>query len=90
MSSSRRRVFAPQALGADEYLRATWHADKAVVVFSQWTGSKCTAAMPVRVDELADLATLLVEALGHEVQTPVAAWGPPAPESRVDDVRLPA
>ncbi len=95
MSSGRRRVFATQALGADQYLRATWHADKRVVVFSQWTGSECTAAMPVRVDELGELASLLVDALSHEVQfsAPVStspAWAPPTLGSRVDDLRLPA
>jgi hypothetical protein len=59
----RRRVFLPQALGGDEYLRVTWHEDDRVVVFSHWEGERCVAATPVRVAETGDLATLLVEAL---------------------------
>jgi hypothetical protein len=61
----RRRVFVPQALGADEYLRVTWHEANRVIVFSQWRGEVCVAATPVRVTETTDLATLLAEALGH-------------------------
>ena len=78
-----RRVFVPQALGADEYLRATWHADKHVVVFSHWQGDQCTAAMPVRVNELGDLTSLLVGALSAEMQAAPAAWAPPLPRSCV-------
>src|SRR5579862_37990 len=59
----RRRVFVPQALGANEYLRVTWHETDRVVVFSHWQGEVCVAATPVRVTETAELATLLVEAL---------------------------
>jgi hypothetical protein len=74
----RRRVFVPQALGANEYLRVTWHETDRVVVFSHWQGEVCVAATPVRVTDTADLATLLVEALGHAAaqQTAPAPQGP--------------
>ncbi len=90
MSKDRRRVFAPQALGGDEYLRATWHESKQVVVFSQWTGDVCTAAIPVRVDELGDLAGLLVEALGQQVKPTSALWAAPLPGARVSDAQISA
>jgi hypothetical protein len=61
---ARHRVFLPQALGADEFVRVTWHEAEQVVVFSQWQGSVCVAATPVRVTEVDDLAGLLVDALG--------------------------
>ena len=58
----------PQALGADEYLRVTWHETDRVIVFSHWQGEVCVAATPVRVTETTELATLLVEALGHAAE----------------------
>ena len=90
MASERRRVLAPQALGGDEYLRATWHESKQVVVFSQWTGDACTAAIPVRVDQLGDLAGLLVDALGNQVKSVPTAWAPPLPDARVSDDQISA
>lgn len=68
----RRRVFLPQALGADEFLRVTWHETDRVVVFSHWQGERCVAATPVKVTDTAELATLLVEALGHAATQPAA------------------
>jgi len=69
----RRRVFLPHALGADEFLRVTWHETDRVIVFSHWQGERCVAATPVRVTDSAELATLLVEALGHAATQPAAA-----------------
>jgi hypothetical protein len=65
VADGRHRVFLPQALGADEFVRVTWHEAEQVVVFSQWRGSLCVAATPVRVTEIEDLAGLLVDALGE-------------------------
>ncbi len=83
--AGRRRVFVPQALGADEYLRATWHRQRRVIVISHWQGDRCVAATPVRVDEAGELAELLVAALADGVESGAAEtpWSPPAPESRV-------
>jgi hypothetical protein len=69
----RRRVFLPQALGADEFLRVTWHETDRVIVFSHWQGEQCVAATPVKVTDSAELATLLVEALGHAATQPAAS-----------------
>ncbi len=76
----RRRVFAPHALGADEFLRVTWHETKRIAVFSVWSGAECTAAVPVRVSDLGDLATLLRHAIEEQV---VAGWPAPDPASLV-------
>jgi hypothetical protein len=66
----RRRVFLQQALGADEFLRVTWHETDRVIVFSHWQGGICVAATPVKVADTAELATLLVQALGHAATQP--------------------
>lgn len=84
----RRRVFVPQALGADEFLRVTWHEQRRVVVFSHWSGDHCVAATPVRVGDLAELAELTVAALASAMPpAPLDerdhAWPPPAAEALV-------
>jgi hypothetical protein len=80
---ARHRVFLPQALGADEFVRVTWHDDEQVVVFSQWRGSLCVAATPVRVSEIGDLAGLLVDALGDAARrADVSRPDPSAPSLR--------
>src|SRR4051794_28175562 len=66
----RHRVFLPQALGADEFLRVTWHESDRVVVFSHWRGETCVAATPVLVTDTADLTGLLVDALGQAARSP--------------------
>src|SRR5258707_9648108 len=67
----RHRVFVPQALGADEFLRVTWHESDRVVVFSHWQGEICVAATPVLVTDTADLTGLLVDALGAAASNPI-------------------
>jgi hypothetical protein len=71
-------VFLPQALGADEFLRVTWHESDRVVVFSHWQGETCVAATPVLVADTADLTALLVDALGDAVRRPIPAVAPRA------------
>ncbi len=74
----RHRVLVPQALGSDEFVRVTWHEAEQVIVFSQWQGSVCIAATPVRVADVGDLASLLLDALGDEPGVddgPAAATG---------------
>jgi hypothetical protein len=80
--AERRRVFIPQALGADEFLRVTWHEQKQVIVFSHWQGDHCVAATPVRVTDIAELAELTVAALASTMPpgpAPTTEW--PAPEA---------
>ena len=84
--AKRRRVFVPQALGSDEFLRITWHESREVVVFSQWSGDQCTAAIPVRVSQLTQATTLLVDAVGLSDAAATSAWPPP----RTDDLVVPA
>ncbi len=60
-------MFVPQALGADEFLRATWHERDRIIVFSHWSGNSCVAATPVRITDTPELAQLLVTAVGHAV-----------------------
>src|SRR6185437_5121033 len=80
---TRHRVFLPQALGADEFVRATWHEAEQVVVFSQWQGSLCVAAKPVRVSEVGDLAALLVDALTDAARASSGAHAPaPQPSAK--------
>ncbi len=73
------RVLLRQALGADEFLRVTWHEHNDVFVFSHWDGDTCVAATPIRVSELGDLATLVVTALGRIAATDSTRW--PAPSA---------
>ena len=77
--SQRRRVFVPQALGSEEYLRVTWHESRQVMVFSHWNGDRCVAATPVLVADIDDLAVLVTAA--HE--SLAEAWAPPAAETLV-------
>ncbi len=82
----RHRVFVPQALGSDEFLRITWHESRDLVVFSQWSGDQCTAAIPVRVSQLSEATSLLVDAVGLSDAVAPPAWPPPS----VDDLVVPA
>jgi len=76
----RRRVFVPHALGADEFLRVTWHDSRQIAVFSIWSGSECTAAVPVRVSGLSEVASVLNGAVGNQDNP---AWPAPDPASMV-------
>ncbi|MEM8618533.1 MAG: hypothetical protein AAGF73_02300 [Actinomycetota bacterium] len=82
----RRRVFVPQALGADEYLRVTWHEGRNVMVFSHWDGAECIAATPVRVTDLGELVTLTTSAFveAAEQRQPADLWAPPAAAMVID------
>jgi len=71
-------VLVPQALGSDEFLRATWHESRQVMVFSHWDGDHCVAATPVRVADLAELAELIAGALASSDSMERPVW--PAPD----------
>lgn len=47
------------------------------MVFSQWDGDRCVAATPVRVDQLGELAELVVSAFARSANPGCVAW--PAP-----------
>ena len=76
----RKRVFVPHALGADEFLRVTWHDSRRIAVFSIWAGPECTAAVPVRVSGLSEVALLLIGAIGNQDNP---QWPAPDPSSMV-------
>ncbi len=82
------RVLLKQALGADEFLRVTWHERNDVFVFSHWVGDTCHTATPVRVSELGELASMTVAALAKRAEvkgrTTTTAWPAPAPADRLD------
>lgn len=77
--SDRRRVLVPQALGSDEFLRVTWHEGRRLMVFSHWDGDRCVAATPVRVDQLGEVAELVVSAVVRSSAAVAAAWPAPDP-----------
>ena len=88
--AGRRRVLVPHALGADEFLRVTWHEQRRVMVFSHWQGDRCVAATPVRVGDVAELAELAVSALASDVRDRARTWPAPHPADRVDPPGLAA
>jgi hypothetical protein len=85
--ADRRRVLVPQALGADQFLRVTWHDGRRLMVVSHWEGDHCVAATPVRVDQLGELAELVVTAFARSVeQAREAGPGDVWPAPRAGDV----
>jgi hypothetical protein len=68
-----RRVFLPDVRGNDQYLRATWHPDTAVVVVSHWVGEVCVASTPLSVADASKLIGLLVTALQDTATKPFEA-----------------
>lgn len=80
-NNERHRVLVPQALGSEEFLRVTWHASRALIVFSHWDGDRCVAATPVRITDIDELAALISQAAAHGTRAP--AWPPPAANTLV-------
>lgn len=72
----RHRIFVPQALGSEEFLRVTWHEGRQLIVFSHWDGARCVAATPVRVADVGELAELIVSSY---TRTSVPVWPAPDP-----------
>jgi hypothetical protein len=66
-----RRVFLPDARGANRYLRVTWHKDTATVVFSHWQDDVCVSSTPVSLDDAANLIGLIVVALREAALIPI-------------------
>jgi hypothetical protein len=59
------RIFLADMRGGDQYLRATWHAESATIVFSHWVGEVCMASTPVGLNESTKLIDLQVRALSE-------------------------
>ena len=78
-------MLVPQALGADQFLRVTWHDGRRLMVVSHWDGERCVAATPVRVEQLGELAELVVTAFarsGSATDDTGSADVWPAPDAR--------
>lgn len=84
--AERRRVLVPQALGADQFLRVTWHDGRRLMVVSHWDGARCVAATPVRVDQLGELAELVVTAFARSASATAREWPEVWPTPVADDV----
>ena len=67
-------MLVPQALGADQFLRVTWHDGRRLMVVSHWDGPRCVAATPVRVEQLGELAELVVTAFVRSGSPTAEAW----------------
>jgi hypothetical protein len=62
------------------HLRATWHAESRQFVFSTWREDVCTGSARVAVEDVAELAGLLVDGLADSaIASPAAPT--PAPRS---------
>jgi len=72
-----RRIYVPDVRGNDQYLRATWHPETAVVVVSHWVGEVCVASTPVGVADLSNLIGLLVTALQDAATRPLPETATP-------------
>jgi hypothetical protein len=76
-------VFVGDVRGTDQYLRATWHPDDAVVVVSNWVGDVCVGATAVGLADASKLIQLLVSALQdmatRQVEAKAAAASAPSP-----------
>jgi hypothetical protein len=78
-ASVRRRVLIEDARRNGHHLRATWHAETRQFVFSTWRDDVCTGATRVAVEDVAELAGLMVDGLADSAGL---SPGPPSPESR--------
>ena len=81
--NDRHRIYVPQALGSDEFLRVTWHESRDLVVFSHWQGATCLAATPVRVADIEELAQLTAAAVAQHATRLWPVWPPPEPHTLV-------
>ncbi|HEX3841510.1 MAG TPA: hypothetical protein VHU85_12005 [Acidimicrobiales bacterium] len=72
---------------AERHLRVSWHANKRVVVFSQWRDGVCVATTPVELAEIPAVIGVLVSALEDALTrapTDTAAPNPTAQSVRQD------
>jgi hypothetical protein len=78
-TSVRRRVLIEDARRNGHHLRATWHAETRQFVFSTWRDDVCTGATRIAVEDVAELAGLVVDGLADSAGTsppPAVALAP--------------
>ena len=81
-TSVRRRVLIEDARRNGHHLRATWHAETRQFVFSTWRDDVCTGATRIAVEDVAELAGLVVDGLADSAGTSPAPRSPaPRPAS---------
>jgi len=81
-TSVRRRVLIEDARRNGHHLRATWHAETRQFVFSTWRDDVCTGATRIAVEDVAELAGLVVDGLADSAATSPAPRSPtPRPAS---------
>jgi hypothetical protein len=75
----RHRVLIEDARRNGQHLRATWHSEKRQFVLSTWNADVCTGAARLAVDDVPELAALLVDGLADAAsqQTAGSAAIPP-------------
>jgi hypothetical protein len=69
-ASARRRVFVEDARRNGQFLRVTWHAEQQQFVVSNWDDNLCVGATRVRVEDVPELVSLLVEGLAQAAVSP--------------------
>jgi hypothetical protein len=78
-TSVRRRVLIEDARRNGHHLRATWHAETRQFVFSNWRDDVCTGATRIAVEDVAELAGLMVDGLADSAVTSPAPSPSPWP-----------
>jgi len=81
-TSVRRRVLIEDARRNGHHLRATWHAETRQFVFSTWRDDVCTGATRIAVEDVAELAGLMVDGLADSAVTSPAPSPSPRPASQ--------
>lgn len=74
------RVLIEDARRNGEHLQVTWHPERRQFVVSTWRDDVCTGTARLAVEDVADLAALLVDGLTEAAAAPAAATtaAPPA------------
>jgi hypothetical protein len=84
---SERRTLVADIRNDRRYLRASWHPESGVVVFSHWHDGVCTATTPVALADIPKLVGLLVNALGEAATTSISTSGRRPPGNSPSGVR---
>lgn len=66
-TTAPRRVLLPTT---HSDLRATWHAEADVVVFTLWSGERCTGSAPLEPEQAAELLSFLAQGLAERTTDP--------------------
>lgn len=73
----RHRVLIEDARRNGGHLRTTWHPERRQFVVSTWRDDVCTGTARVAVEDVADLAALLVDGLTEAAAAPTSPTAAP-------------